>query len=53
MKTFLTGAEGFAGSHLAERLIKLGHKPKAFTFYNFRGSNGWLDNIDRKLLKDF
>ena len=51
MKIFLTGAEGFIGSHLAERLIKLGHKVKAFTFYNFRGSNGWLDNIDKKLLK--
>jgi dTDP-glucose 4,6-dehydratase len=51
-KVLVTGAEGFIGSHLVERLIKLGHKVKAFTFYNFRGSNGWLDNIDKKLLKD-
>ena len=52
MKIFVTGADGFIGSHLVERLIKLGHKVKALTFYNFRGSNGWLDTIDKKLLKD-
>jgi dTDP-glucose 4,6-dehydratase len=52
MKIFVTGADGFIGSHLVERLIKLGHKVKAFTFYNFRGSNGWLDGIEKKLLKD-
>ena len=52
MKVFVTGADGFIGSHLVERLIKLGHKVKAFTFYNFRGSNGWLDSIDKNLLKD-
>jgi len=52
MKVFVTGADGFIGSHLVERLIKLGHEVKAFTFYNFRGSNGWLDSIDKKLLND-
>jgi dTDP-glucose 4,6-dehydratase len=52
MKIFVTGADGFIGSHLVERLIKLGHKVKAFTFYNFRGSNGWLDDIDKNLSKD-
>jgi dTDP-glucose 4,6-dehydratase len=52
MKIFVTGADGFIGSHLVERLIELGHKVKAFTFYNFRGSNGWLDSIDKKLLND-
>jgi len=51
MKVFVTGADGFIGSHLVERLIKLGHEVKAFTFYNFMGSNGWLDSIDKKLLK--
>ena len=53
MKIFVTGAEGFIGSHLVERLVKIGHNVTAFTFYNFRGSNGWLDNIDKKLLKNF
>jgi dTDP-glucose 4,6-dehydratase len=52
MKIFVTGAEGFIGSHLVEKLIKLGHSVKAFTFYNFRGSKGWLDNLDVKLIKN-
>ena len=51
-KIFVTGADGFIGSHLVERLIKLGHDVKAFTFYNFRGSKGHLDNLDEKLLKN-
>jgi NAD dependent epimerase/dehydratase len=52
MKVFVTGADGFIGSHLVERLIKYGCKVKAFTFYNFRGSHGWLDSIDKELSKD-
>jgi NAD dependent epimerase/dehydratase len=52
MKIFVTGADGFIGSHLVEKLLKLGHNVKAFTFYNFRGSKGWLDNLDKKLLKN-
>ena len=52
MKILVTGADGFIGSHLVERLVKLGHKVKAFTFYNFRGSKGWLDTLDIKLLKN-
>lgn len=30
MKILITGADGFIGSHLAERLVKKGHKVKAF-----------------------
>jgi len=52
MKIFVTGADGFIGSHLVERLVKLGHTVRAFTFYNSRGSNGWLDVMDKKLLKN-
>ena len=52
MKIFVTGACGFLGSHLVERLVKLNHKVKAFTFYNSRGSHGWLDSIDKKFLKN-
>ena len=52
MKIFVTGADGFIGSHLVEKLIKLGHSVKALTFYNFKGSNGWLDFIDNKLFKN-
>ena len=52
MKIFVTGADGFIGSHLVEKLVKMGHKVKAFTFYNYRGSKGWLDTLDLKLLKN-
>ena len=33
-KILITGAEGFIGSHLTERLVKLGYDVKAFTLYN-------------------
>ena len=52
MRIFVTGADGFIGSHLVERLVKLGHSVKAFTFYNFKSSNGWLDYLDKKLIKN-
>ena len=42
-KVFLTGADGFIGSHLAERLIKDGYEVKALTQYNSFNSWGWLD----------
>jgi len=51
MKVLVTGACGFIGSHLVETLVHKGHDVKAFTFYNSRGSNGWIDNLDKKLLK--
>jgi NAD dependent epimerase/dehydratase len=52
MKIFVTGACGFIGSHVVERLVKEGFNVSAFTFYNSRGSNGWLDNIDKKIFKE-
>ena len=53
MKTILvTGADGFIGSHLVEKLIQKGHKLKAFTFYNSFNSWGWLDTLDKKILKE-
>lgn len=42
-KVFVTGAGGFIGSHLAERLVKEGAKVKALVHYNALGSRGWLD----------
>jgi len=51
MKIFITGAEGFIGSHLTEKLVKNGHDVKAFVLYNFGNSNGWLDRLDIKTKK--
>ncbi len=48
----VTGSEGFIGSHLTEKLVKKGYKVKAFSLYNFNNSNGWLDSLDKKILKE-
>jgi len=40
----ITGAGGFIGSHLAERLVFEGRKVKAFIRYNSRNSWGWLES---------
>lgn len=43
-KTVLvTGAGGFIGSHITERLVESGAKVRAFVHYNALGSSGWLD----------
>ena len=49
MKTVLvTGADGFIGSHLVEKLIDDGYKVKAFVFYNSFNSWGWLDTLSEQ-----
>ncbi|GBE04763.1 MAG TPA: SDR family NAD(P)-dependent oxidoreductase [Nitrospirae bacterium] len=50
-KVLVTGADGFIGSHLVERLIEEGCKVKAFVFYNSFNSWGWLDTISPELLE--
>jgi NAD dependent epimerase/dehydratase len=40
----VTGADGFIGSHLVERLVRQGHKVRAFVQYNSFNSRGWLDS---------
>ncbi len=41
----LTGADGFIGSHLAERLLLEGCNVRAFVYYNSFNSWGWLDSL--------
>ena len=52
MKIFLTGAEGFIGSHLAEKLIKKGHDLTCLILYNSFNSWGWLEHADNKIKKE-
>ena len=52
MNILVTGACGFIGSHLVEKLVTENHNVRAFTFYNSRNSHGWLDNVDKEILKD-
>jgi len=42
-KVLVTGAGGFIGSHLTERLVGLGANVHAFVHYNALGTWGWLD----------
>ncbi len=52
MNIFVTGACGFIGSHLVEKLVKNNFNVKALTFYNNRNHYGWLENLDKKILKN-
>ena len=44
----VTGAGGFIGSHLAERLVKLGARTRVLIRYASNGSRGWLDHSPLK-----
>ena len=48
-RVLVTGAGGFIGSHLAERLVELGARTRALVHYRSNGSWGWLE---RSPLKD-
>ena len=49
---FLTGAEGFIGSHMVESLVKQNFNVKALVLYNSFKDIGWLKTIDKKILKN-
>jgi len=44
----VTGAGGFIGSHLTERLVELGARVRAFVHYNSLGTWGWLEYSPQK-----
>tara|TARA_B100000579_G_scaffold436501_1_gene462615 strand:- start:835 stop:1827 length:993 start_codon:yes stop_codon:yes gene_type:complete len=51
MNIFITGSEGFIGSHLVEKLINDGHKIKALVQYNSFGNIGHLQYLKNKYKK--
>lgn len=44
-RVLVTGAGGFIGSHLAERLVRDGHEVRALVRYNGRDDRGHLDHL--------
>jgi NAD dependent epimerase/dehydratase len=44
-KVLVTGADGFIGSHLVERLVKEGADVKALSLYNSFNNWGWLEDV--------
>jgi dTDP-glucose 4,6-dehydratase len=48
----VTGADGFIGSHVAECLVKSGHRVRALVYYNAFDSRGWLDSLEPAVRAD-
>ena len=48
-RIFVTGAEGFIGSHLVEKLVTTGYDVNAFVLYNSFNYWGWLENLDKRI----
>lgn len=51
MKVLVTGADGFIGSHLVEKLMDDGYQIRAFVYYNSFNSWGWLDTFPKERLR--
>ena len=47
----VTGAGGFIGSHLTERLLDMGSKVTAFLRYNSRSDFGFLNKVEHDNLE--
>jgi NAD dependent epimerase/dehydratase len=48
MRVFVTGADGYIGSHVVEELLTKGHSVLALAQYNSLGSSGWLDAVSMR-----
>lgn len=53
MKVLVTGAAGFLGSHLTEKLIEAGYSVRALMHYDSNNNWGWLENSKYRKVIDF
>lgn len=51
-KLLVTGADGFIGSHLTEKLVTKGYRVRAFVLYNSFNTWGWLDTLPKDVLDE-
>lgn len=51
-KVFVTGADGFIGSHLVELLVSRGADVRAMVYYNSWNELGWLRDVSADTLKN-
>jgi NAD dependent epimerase/dehydratase len=51
-KVFVTGADGFIGSHLIEQLVAAGAQVRALVYYNSWNEKGWLREVPDTTLDD-
>lgn len=51
-KILVTGADGFIGSHLTEKLLEKGYSVRAFSYYNSFNTWGWLDTLPQNKLEE-
>lgn len=51
-KVLVTGADGFIGSHLVERLLEEDVEVRAFVYYNSFNTWGWLDTLDKQKIEN-
>ncbi len=47
---FVTGADGFIGSHLVEILVTAGANVRALVYYNSWNASGWLKDVPQSIL---
>lgn len=52
-KILITGADGFIGSHLTEKLVELGYNVLALSQYNSFNNHGWLDYSNKNIKGEF